>query len=605
MGIARRLEPRERTALLVLLVAFCLFGVFDHSLWAPNDSREGAMVWEMYTSGHWTKLSLNGAPFLEKPPLLHWTALFFCRLFGGVSEGLVRLPAALYGCGALLVVWRWGCMLGRERAGILAAFLCATTLLYAEYSRIVLTDICLTFMVTLGLFLFSKAYTARSGRAPMYAAFLLATALAFYAKGVLGPGLVIASVLVFLVLRREWKLALLLPCLGFLLLAAVVAPWALALYREGGSDDLIGVFVDNQLGRFFALPRGAEVTSLPIVGRFLGFMVGRPIPPDPYFVHKEPIYFYLWKLPIFWLPWTLLVPPAIAHWFARDTTLTSPLSSLLRCALITILVVLHVSSAKVACYALPLFPILFLMVGVWCEDELSSSLGAFSSWMSRITFAVVRAVMFVVPSAYLVAFALPASAWRGIETALGGAGVRASLGELPSWLRAPGAIAAWRGAGACAIALLVAMLAMRSVRRSIDEGDRAGGLLKLVAAFTVVVMLSLWAVMPAWDHQRTYKPMAEVARAEIAAGRRIALAVGQEKDVGEFIYYADARLPEVSLFPGVREFLELGDGPRGVIVHQEDLDALRESLAGIDHAIVRAPEGSGQKSQSFCLITRG
>ena len=47
---------------------------------------------------------------------------------------------------------------------------------------------------------------------------------------------------------------------------------------------------------------------MPLVGRFLGFMADRPLPADPYLVHKEPFTFYLVKLPIFWLPWTLLVP---------------------------------------------------------------------------------------------------------------------------------------------------------------------------------------------------------------------------------------------------------------------------------------------------------
>jgi 4-amino-4-deoxy-L-arabinose transferase-like glycosyltransferase len=588
----------------LLLLAFSLAGVFDHSLWAPNDSREGAMVWEMFATGRWTRLALNGVPFLEKPPLLHWTALFFCELFGRASEGLVRLPAALYGFGTLLIVWRLGSALGRERAGMLGAFLCATTLLYAEYSRIVLTDICLTFMVTLCLYLFFAAYTAKTRRTLRYGAFLAATGLSFYAKGAIGPGLVLASVLVFLALRAEWKLAITLAGAALVAVVLAVAPWAIALYREGGSENLISVFIDNQLGRFFALPRGAEVTSLPIVGRFLGFMVGRPIPSDPYFVHKEPIYFYLLKLPIFWLPWTLLVPPALVYWFKRGTRMQGELASLLRCALVTIALVLHASSAKVACYALPLFPIVFLMVGVWCEDELPS-FDAFGRRWSRATFALVCAVLFVVPCAYLVGIALPSGAYRSIESALNGAGFSVALADTSRWFSAPGSSAAWRGAAESAVGLLVAVIGVRAVRRAIGEGDRAGGLLRLAVSLVLVVMLALAAFMPAWDHERTYGPIAELARAELAAGRRVALAVGEQKDVGEFIYYADTQLCEVSLVPGVREFLERGDGKRGVIVHTADLDALAASLDGVEHAIRAPPENAGRKARMFRLITRG
>jgi hypothetical protein len=120
----------------------------------------------------------------------------------------------------------------------------------------------------------------------------------------------------------------------------------------------------------------------------------------------------------------------------------------------------------------------------------------------------------------------------------------------------------------------------------------------------MILMLCVSAVMPAYDHQRTYEPVAELVRKEIAAGRRVALAVGQEKDVGELTYYADTRLPEVSLIPGVRAFLQLGHEPRGVVVHVEDLDALQESLLGIDHEVRQVSEGSGFKSKTFRLITR-
>jgi len=197
------LGARERFGALALLAAFALFGLFDHGLWSANDTREGAMIAEMARTGDWTLPRLNGAPYLEKPPLLHWTGALLCRLAGTVNEGLVRLPAALYGFGTLLLVWRLGRRLGLERAGLLAACLCATSLLFAEYTRVVLTDAALMFMVLLALDLFWSAYTAAAGRRIRYLLFLLAAAAAFYAKGLLGPGFIWLSVGLFLLLRRE------------------------------------------------------------------------------------------------------------------------------------------------------------------------------------------------------------------------------------------------------------------------------------------------------------------------------------------------------------------------------------------------------------------
>ena len=95
MDAQDNISPGERAFLLVLLVALFAFGLFDHTLWSSNDPREGGMIWDMYRNGIWVTPSMNGEPFLEKPPLLHWTALLFCYAFGRVNEGLVHLPAAL------------------------------------------------------------------------------------------------------------------------------------------------------------------------------------------------------------------------------------------------------------------------------------------------------------------------------------------------------------------------------------------------------------------------------------------------------------------------------------------------------------------------------
>jgi 4-amino-4-deoxy-L-arabinose transferase-like glycosyltransferase len=606
MEIARAWMPRERKALLLFLCAFSFFGVFDHSLWAPNDSREGAMVWEMWREGNWTHLALNGTPFLEKPPLLHWTAVVFCRLCGQISAGLVRLPAALYGCGALLVVWQWGKALGRERAGVLGAFLCATTLLYAEYARIVLTDMCLTFMVTVSLHAFWLAYSSERAKVARYGAFLLVTALAFYAKGVLGPGLVMASVVCFLALRREWKLALSLSSISIPLTLAVVWPWAAALYRAGGRDFLVSVFIDNQLGRFFTLPRGESVTSLPLVGSFLGLLADRPIPADPYFVHKEPITFYAVKLAKFWLPWTLLVPPALVYWFRCASALDSPLCTLLRVAFVTIVVVLHASSAKVACYALPLFPILFLMIGVWCEDVLSSAHSRVEATLARATSIGVRVLLIALPCTLLVAQVLAMVGTARIDGWFSDAGVSgASVEDSVRWVRPHGALEAARGTIGCAAALVVAVLAWRRVRARDRAGDRAGGLLDLSAALVLVLVLAITGVLPAYDRQRTYAPVAALVRRELDQGRRIALAVGEEKDVGEIVFYADARFPEITLDAGLREFLAMDGAPRGVVVHVRDLGLVHESMRGFDYEVRDVPADAGIKSREYCLVTRG
>ncbi len=595
---------RERSLSLLLLLVFCAYGLFDHSLWTPSDSRDGGMIAEMYRSGHWAALSLDGEPFLEKPPLLHWTAVILCTFFGRVDAGLIRVPAALFGLATALIVWVWGRRLGHERAGILAAFLCTTNITFFEYSRVVLTDICLTFAVVLSLHAFWSAFTAEKARLWRYALFLLATSFSFYAKGLAGPVFIIGSVVVFLAITRRWKQACVLSLVFAPVFVAAVYPWAAALYREGGREYLISAFIDNQLGRFFSLPAGAPATSLPIAGRWLGFMAERPVPLDPYFVHKEPIYHYLAKLPTRLLPWTLLTLPALWFWFKRGSTVVSPFATLLRCSLATVIVILHLASAKSGTYALPVFPILFLMVGVWCEDVSSTSLSRFDASMIALTSGLVRLMTIALPSVYLVLFALSPSAYVRLGATVRRLGAPVSFGEAPNPVWEPGRAAAWVGAVLCVAALVLAFRLFRDVSARFKAKDYAAGVRGLATTVAIVVMLAGTAAMPAYDRQRTYRPIVEMVGTELDRGRLVALASREAKIVGEFVFYTGRRMPLIDPVPGARAYFEDGPEARGVVVRRDQLESVEASLAGLDYQVRMANEGAGLNARELCLITR-
>ncbi len=48
---------------------------------------------EMLASGQWLTPTLNGAPYLDKPPLLYWLTGLVYKIFG-VSDGAARLPTS-------------------------------------------------------------------------------------------------------------------------------------------------------------------------------------------------------------------------------------------------------------------------------------------------------------------------------------------------------------------------------------------------------------------------------------------------------------------------------------------------------------------------------
>ncbi len=545
----------------ILLGLLALLGIFGRSLWSSNETREGAMIREMARENVWVTAVFNGQAYLEKPPLLHWTGVLLCRLAGRVNEGLVRLPAAIYGFGTLWLIGLWARALGRERAGLWAASLCATTALFFEYSRIVLTDTTLTFMVLAGLYLFWRAWERPSSL--RWSAFIVVTALSFYAKGLLGPGLVWVAVAGFFIWQHQWRRLIGLGLLFSIAFIILLAPWAWALWRAGGQDYLRGVFWDNQFGRFLTF----NDPDLPL---------------DPYFVHKEPIWFYMRSLPFRLLPWTLLVLPAMVAWYRRQSRWSGSIYTFWRVALVGMLLVLHISSAKAACYALPLFPLLFLMTGFWLDDLCDNWTFNRLQILVTATFAVLAVLALLAPLGCLAAAAL----------------------RLPDFMKA-GPAAVWRGVAFCVLALIVYGIGVWRLRHLHRSGTRAEALLNVWQTSMAVLLLVGSGLIPIFDYHRTYLPLVERVRQSQLSGLRLALVDPRERDLGALMFYLDDRFPTVSVSNKVdcQTIMQSQPGTIGWIIQAQQLPAVSNFLPGMP---MRLEENisSGYKSASFKFVLR-
>ncbi len=88
--------------LVALLIALYLgVGVFDHELWAPTEQAVAGVAWEMFRTGDLLVPSIDGLPYLEKPPLAYLLPWLGFELAGHASASLLRAPSALLGLGAI------------------------------------------------------------------------------------------------------------------------------------------------------------------------------------------------------------------------------------------------------------------------------------------------------------------------------------------------------------------------------------------------------------------------------------------------------------------------------------------------------------------------
>lgn len=559
-GVARLAGVRpEIFALWALLVIFGLTGVFGRSLWGPNETREGSMIWDMYRHEQWLVPTMNGEPYLEKPPLLHWTGLALCWIAGGPSEGLLRLPSALFGLGTLALLLllirqeaaTWFDRRQREAAGWAAALMCGTAAQFIEYSRIVLTDMALTFTVALAMVTFWLAWRRPSrGR---WAVFLLATALSFYAKAMIGPIFVWLAVGLFLLLRRRLGLAVVLGAAFIPIVVAVVGPWLIALHDQLGWPAVRFLLWDNQFGRFFTF--------------------GDPtLPVDPFFVHKESWHYYLHEVPKYMLPWSGVVGAALFGAWRRWRTHRDPFDEFLACWIIGPMVLLQFSSAKVATYALPLYPPLFALAGMW----LVTGHPKWVRGVTRISLAAALLALTALPGAQLsAAWLLP----RGVRV-----GSVTMFGHL------------WAVAALVAIAIGVGSV-IRLAMRGEDLREMVAG--PALVAFAVVAVTGV--VVPVVEAQRSYRPIVALARDASEKGLEVIIGTSQSRDLGAFNFYLDRRLTVVEDPGEIVQFLR-SRKPRGVIMPIGRLDDLRTRLGAIPVRTIRAG-ARHSLSRTFVLVT--
>jgi 4-amino-4-deoxy-L-arabinose transferase-like glycosyltransferase len=216
--------------LLLLALAFGALNLFllgRLPLANPDEGRYAEIPREMLATGDWVTPRLNATPYYEKPPLVYWT-VGLSRVLFGPGEFAVRLTPALFGLGGVLLTYAAARGLYGRAAGLAAAVVLGTSLLYFALSRILLLDMAVSVLMTATLFCFILGVQEPPGarRRWLFLGLYASAALATLAKGLIGfliPG---AILFLWLLLFNQWRR--LLPMHlgpGLLVFLAIAAPW--------------------------------------------------------------------------------------------------------------------------------------------------------------------------------------------------------------------------------------------------------------------------------------------------------------------------------------------------------------------------------------------
>ncbi len=221
-----------RFLLVALLPAILLYPVRGFHLLEPDEGRYAQVGKELLDRQAWVVPTLQGEPYLDKPPLFYWLVKLSYQAFG-VTEAAARLVPAVCVHLTILAVYLIGRRSVGEKAAFWAALLLTVSPGYLGVARLLLLDGLLTLCVTTSVLCGYEA--VRTGRLKWgwWLLAAVASGLGFLTKGpisevLLFPPLVAIGWLGGTTARVGWR-----GCAAFAaVVVAVNLPWYVAMYRQ-------------------------------------------------------------------------------------------------------------------------------------------------------------------------------------------------------------------------------------------------------------------------------------------------------------------------------------------------------------------------------------
>jgi 4-amino-4-deoxy-L-arabinose transferase-like glycosyltransferase len=463
--------PRTLLLAVLALAPLWLTGMFGRGLWTPDEPREADMAWRMSLQTERALPQLAGTPFLEKPPLSYWMAGGAIATLGD-APGVARLPNLLY---AVIVALAIGALaLAMELAAapaVIAVLIAASALTTYRVSIWLAPDACLLAGCALALLGAWRGLQAPRGlpKAAGYALLHFGAAVGFMAKSAPGwivPGLALLALI--LVERRFGELRRWELYAGLALQALIIGPWLLAVaHGAHGAEALRTLFWNNLVGRFTHVASPAA----------LDYTAGHQNTPGK----------YLFGLPVYLLPWTLMVAAALVRaWQSRRAQgVRGTAWRFALCASVPFLILLSLAATARDIYAAPALLGCGLLAGLWVDEARRSS--------TRLDRAAVVGTLILVAAIAL-----------GCVLALG-------------VLAAAGALAAGPCAGVALGVGALAGVALGLAARALRIGDLPRSLLWSYLGYAAAVCLSARLILPVVDGWQDLPALAARIHADTAA----------------------------------------------------------------------------------------
>lgn len=336
-GYTRSSEGWMRDLLLLTIIFSIPFLQFlgGIPLIDPDEGRYAEIPREMLERFDFITPTLNYVKYFEKPPLLYWLNALSINYLGQ-TEFAARLPSALCGLFTVLATYMIARRIYDRRTAFLSAIILGSSAGFLLQSRIILTDMLLTFCLTaaLGSFIVAVNRQNRQKGSFVWYLFYFFCAMAVMTKGLIGMVFPAGIIFIYLLLSGNWHILTKMRLFtGMLLFLAVTTPWFIAVS-----------LANPEFPHFFFIREHFQRFTSTVHGRY------------------QPFWFFLPVMAGTMLPWSFFIPGALGRTL-RDRYHEKGNQGLYLLIWISVIFLFFsISSSKLIPYMLPIFPPLAILI---------------------------------------------------------------------------------------------------------------------------------------------------------------------------------------------------------------------------------------------------
>lgn len=409
--------PRAYALLTALCLALYVPGLAAIPPLDRDEARFAQATRQMLETGDFLRIRFQDEARNKKPAGIYWLQAAAVAVFSTADSAAIwpyRLPSLVGAVAAVLMLFAFGRLFfGADPPGtaLTAAILLGTSIALVAEAHIAKTDAVLLASVVAGQGLLGVAYLrGRAGRTmpfPGAVGFWAAEAAAILIKGPIAPGLALITAATLSIADRDARwLRGLRPVFGMILVAAILAPWLIAIERATA-----GQFLSDSLGH-------------DLLAKLVGAQESHGAPPLTYLALA---------LVTFWPGSLFLAPALIRGWRRREV----PATRFLLAWLVPAWVLLELVPTKLPHYVLPLYPALALLAAAAIGDFVPVGWARWVDGAVRVLWGVVTLAM---------AAALVLLPWRygvrGVAVGAVGAALVVGVGAVQGWRPSMAALSA-------------------------------------------------------------------------------------------------------------------------------------------------------------------